>query len=134
MDNAIEILQLCKDGEELSPQDLALVEMVLDKGLDALSRLGHERWNKLLRNLRGGTYHQSLQDQRSKLRTDLVSCTVIRTETHALATSPKVREDVARTIAAYRRVHPRLKSRVSLRRFYEIGSHVVYKRVSSALA
>ena len=35
--------------------------------------------------------------------TDWVSCTVIRTEVHALAASPKVREDVARTIAAYRR-------------------------------
>lgn len=59
MDECIEVLKLSDDGDDLSPHDLALVQFVANGGLDKLSQTGHERWGRLLRDLRTGAYRRS---------------------------------------------------------------------------
>lgn len=58
MDDCIEILKLSRDGEALASQDLSLVEAVVNGGKDRLTELGQQRWEALLRQLRGGQYQR----------------------------------------------------------------------------
>lgn len=58
MEECIEILSLSNDGDALDPRDLRLVEEVVNSGKDALTQKGQERWNSLLRDLRGGGYRR----------------------------------------------------------------------------
>ena len=58
MEECIEILSLSNDGDALDPRDLSLVEAVVNFGKDALTQKGQERWNSLLRDLRGGGYRR----------------------------------------------------------------------------
>lgn len=58
MEECIEILSLSNDGDALDPRDLSLVEAVVNSGKDALTQKGQERWNSLLRDLRGGVYRR----------------------------------------------------------------------------
>lgn len=59
IEQALTILRQTNDGDDLSPGDLALVQMVVNSTLDSLNDVGRAKWSKLLEDTRTGAYQQA---------------------------------------------------------------------------
>ncbi|HWS26309.1 MAG TPA: hypothetical protein VN259_06985 [Xanthomonadales bacterium] len=58
MDQALCVLQATSDGDLLAPADLSLLQLVVNRGLDALSAAGVQRWDYMVRSTQEGNYQR----------------------------------------------------------------------------
>lgn len=56
INQAMDLLRLSNDGEDLPPEDISLIQQVVNSGLDALTKEGQEYWNNLHQSMVDGTY------------------------------------------------------------------------------
>lgn len=70
MDEAIQVLRGTHDGDELERGHLALVQHVVNCGIDSLSDHGREVWHQLVADVASGTYRQRGFHGQEALRID----------------------------------------------------------------